>query len=108
MLLLCAVLLALVGMGTREVRDPHTNRLINDPVKVEEKLSTAESGVFYVVIYTIMISVILVTRHRVWWHWYRGIGFGYYPSLYYLNHVSGCGELCVRTERSCVHGNKIK
>eukprot|EP01047_Picozoa_sp_COSAG01_P041947 COSAG01_NODE_3634_length_5845_cov_2.576227_2_plen_610_part_00 len=59
-LLLCAVLLVLVGMGTREVRDD-MGRHIDDPPKVEEKLSTAESGMFYIVIYSIMIMVILGT-----------------------------------------------
>jgi hypothetical protein len=60
-LLLCAVLLILVGMGTREVRDPKTNKKIDDPADVEAKLSTAESGAFYLVIYLVMASAIGMT-----------------------------------------------
>jgi hypothetical protein len=60
-LLLCAVLLILVGMGTREVRDPKTNKKIDDPADVEAHLSTAESGAFYVVIYLVMASAIIMT-----------------------------------------------
>lgn len=59
-LLLCAVLLVLVGMGTREVHDD-TGRHIDDPPEVEKKLSSAESGMFYVTIYSVMIIVILGT-----------------------------------------------
>jgi hypothetical protein len=60
-LLLCAVLLVLVGMGTRDVRDEKTGREVDDPPKVEAKLSTAESTGFYVVIYSVMAIVILGT-----------------------------------------------
>ena len=53
-LLLCSVLLILVGMGTREVRNKKTRQIIDDPAEIEVQLTTQESGAFYVVIYVVM------------------------------------------------------
>jgi hypothetical protein len=59
-LLLCTALIVLVGMGTREVRDAK-QRLIVDEAELEQPLSEAEEGWFYVVIYAVMGLVISMT-----------------------------------------------
>ena len=60
-LLLCSILLILVGMGTREIRDKTTHVLIDDPTEREQHLAGAESGAYYVVIYTVMVTTIVIT-----------------------------------------------
>lgn len=48
-------------MGTREVRDPTTHNIIVDPAEQESRLSSAESGAYYLVIYAVMITTIAFT-----------------------------------------------
>eukprot|EP01047_Picozoa_sp_COSAG01_P037140 COSAG01_NODE_2933_length_6829_cov_10.437890_2_plen_1407_part_01 len=68
-LLVCSILLLLVGMGTREVRDTTTHAIIRDTGAMEAPLSREESGWFYWIIYIFMgatiVGVLLIIARRI-------------------------------------------
>jgi hypothetical protein len=55
------MLVLLVGMGTVRVSDDKTGKSINDPKLVDQKLSEAESSMFYLTLYFTMGVFVVMT-----------------------------------------------
>lgn len=59
--LFATMLVLLVGMGTVRVSDDKTGKSINDPKLVDQKLSEAESSMFYLTLYFTMGVFVVMT-----------------------------------------------
>ena len=76
--LFSTMLVLLVGMGTVQVKDSNGDA-VTDPHLVDQNLSKAEAGMFYLVIYTAMLILCVMTAGIIG----RRLG-GIYYTMYHF------------------------